>query len=119
MVVSSALLASVPSLPDLCGYPRTMGAARGVSMRGAVAAYARAHAHALRGRGRGRDHNHDLDLDVVQPRYSYAQEFAAHTPARYRPRTPSVLFLPVHGTMLACLAMMWKDERRATRVGQM
>ena len=92
-----------------------MGAARGVSMRGAVAAYARAHAHALH----GRDHNHDLDLDVVQPRYSYAQEFAAHTPARYRPRTLNVLFLPVHGTTLACLAMMWKDERRATRVGQM
>lgn len=117
MVVSSALLASVPSLPDLCGYPRTMGAARVVSMHGAVAAYARAHAHALR--GRGRDHNHDLDLDAVQPRYSYAQESAAHTPARYRPRTPSVLFLPVHGTTLACLAMMWKDERRVTRVGQM
>lgn len=115
MVVSFALLASVPSLPDLCGYPLTMGAARVVSMRGAVAAYARAHAHALR----GRDHNHDLDLDVVQPRYSYAQESAAHTPARYRPRTPSVLFLPVHGTTLACLAMMWKDERRVTRVGQM
>ena len=98
-----------------------MGAARVVSMRGAVAAYARARAHALRGRGRGRDrdHNHDLDLDVVQPRYSYAQEFAAHTPAWYRPRTPSVLFLPVHGTTLACLAMLWKDERRVTRVGQM
>mgnify|MGYP006980139544 FL=1 len=90
-----------------------MGAARVVLMRGAVTAYARAHAHALGGR------DHDLDLDVAQHRYLHAQESAVHTPAGYRPRTPSALFLRVHGTTLACLAKMWKDQRRATQVGQM